>query len=637
MLWNCGDRRRILNYKNSVSVPTILIVAALISFASCAFAAPIVLRVDATEAPRKIYHVELTIPASPGPMTLFYPKWIPGEHAPTGPITDLAGLRITSGNQTVVWKRDSVEMFALHITVPPGASSIDVKLDFLSTPDAAGFSSAASATSELAILSWNQMLLYPRGLASDDLEVTAQLRLPEDWKFGTALPVAQTNGNSIEFKTVSLTTLVDSPVLAGRHFRRIELTPGATPAHYLDIAADSDEALNAPADLVEHYRKLVREAKALFGATHYKEYHFLLALSDQIGHFGLEHHESSDDQARENYLTDATSNLVGATLLPHEYVHSWNGKYRRPDGLATRDYEEPMKGDLLWVYEGLTEYLGWVLGARSGLITPELSRQFLGLSAAVLDNRPGREWRSLADTAVAAQLLYEARTDWESFRRGVDFYDEGLLIWLEADTIIRKQTQGKKSIDDFCRAFHGGPSGPPQVKPYAFESVTETLNGIAAYDWKGFFETRLNRTGTEHAPLSGIEAGGYHLTYVDQPSEAEKDTEQIRQTTSAAYSIGLRLNPDGSIIDVLPEMAAGKAGIGPGMKLTAVNDRKYSGDVLREEIRNAKSGGPLELLVANGKSFTTFKVNYHGGEKYPVLQRNAQPALLDEILKPLTR
>jgi predicted metalloprotease with PDZ domain len=296
-----------------------------------------------------------------------------------------------------------------------------------------------------------------------------------------------------------------------------------------------------------------------------------------------------------------------------------------------------MKGDLLWVYEGLTEYLGWVLAARSGLISPELNRQFLGLTAAELDNLAGREWRPLADTAIAAQLLYEARPDWESSRRGVDFYEEGMLIWLEVDTIIRNQTMGKKSIEDFCRAFYGGPSGPPQVKPYTFESVTETLNGTAPYDWKGFFEARLNRTGTDRAPLGGVEAGGYRLAYVDQPSEAERDTEQIRQGVSAAYSLGLHLNSDGSIVDVLPEMAAAKAGIGPGMKLMAINDRKYSAEVLREEIRNAKSGGSLELLVANGKSFTTYKIEYHGGEKYPVLQRNGQPTLLDDIMKPLTR
>jgi len=602
-----------------------------------AFAQPIRLRVDATEAPRRLYHVELTIPAAPGPLNLFYPKWIPGEHAPTGPITDLSGLRVSSGGRTLEWKRDSVEMFAFHINVPQGASSIDVKLDFLSNSDAAGFSSAASATSELAILSWNQLVLYPQGKASDDVQVSAELRLPADWKFGTALPVTSANGSQIQFKTASLTTLIDSPVLAGRHFRRIELSPGATPAHYLDVAADTDEALNAPSELIDKYKKLVKEAQALFGATHYREYHFLLALSDQIAHFGLEHHESSDDQSRENFLIDSSSQLAGATLLPHEFVHSWNGKYRRPEGLATRDYEQPMKGDLLWAYEGLTEYLGWVLTARSGLRTPELNRQFLAEGAATLDNRAGREWRSLADTAVAAQLLYEARNDWESSRRGVDFYEEGLLIWLEADTMIRKQTQGRKSLDDFCRSFYGGASGPPEVRLYTLESLIETLNAVAPYDWKSFFQTRINRTGTDRAPLGGIEAGGYRLNYVNKPSEALHASEQVRENVNLAFSIGLKLNPDGTIIDVLPEKVAAKAGIGPGMKIVGVNDRKYASDVLREEIRNAGKTGLLDLLVANGKSLSTFKLNYRDGERYPVLERNGQPALLDEILKPLSR
>src|SRR5215467_7401835 len=502
------------------------ILVLLASFATPSVAGPIILQVDATEAPRKIYHAELHIPAAPGPLTLFYPKWIPGDHAPSGPINDLAGLRISANGQPLLWKRDSIELFAFHIDVPQAVSSVDVKLDFLSAAQADG-SSSVSSTSELAILSWNQMILYPRGQASDDLEITAHLRLPRDWKFGTALPVATTNGNSIEFKTVSLTTLVDSPVLAGSKFRRIELTPGATPAHYLEIAADSDEALNAAPRLVEKYRKLVREARALFGATHYREYHFLLALSDQLPHFGVEHHESSEDRAREDYFADFTSNLTDATLVPHEFIHSWNGKYRRPDGLATRDFEEPMRGDLLWVYEGLTQYLGWVLAGRSGLVTADLNRQFLALAAANLDNRAGREWRSLADTAISAQRLYEARRDWESIRRGVDFYDEGVLIWLEVDTTIRRLSQGKKSLDDFCHIFFGAPDGPPQVKLYTFESLTEALRNIAAYDWKAFFETRLNRIGTDRAPLGGIETGGYHLTYVDRMSASQTASEEF--------------------------------------------------------------------------------------------------------------
>jgi predicted metalloprotease with PDZ domain len=609
----------------SIMLRTLLL---LVSFAVPTFAAPIVLQVDASEAARKIYHAELHIPAAPGPLTLFYPKWIPGDHAPSGPINDLAGLRISANGQPLLWKRDSIELFAFHIDVPQGVSSVDVKLDFLSAAAADG-SNSVSSTSELAILSWNQMILYPQGQASDDLEITARLRLPHDWKFGTALPVEATSGNSVEFKTVSLTTLVDSPVLTGRHFRRIELTPGAVPAHYLEIAADSDEPLNVSPSLIEKYRKVVREGRALFGATHYREYHFLVALSDQLPHFGVEHHESSEDRAEEDYFTDFTSNLTEATLLPHEFIHSWNGKYRRPEGLATRDFEQPMRGDLLWIYEGLTQYYGWVLAARSELVTAGLDRQFLSLAAANLDNRAGREWRSLADTAISAQRLYDARPDWESMRRGVDFYDEGVLIWLEADTTIRRESHGNKSLDDFCRLFFGAPDGPPQVKPYTFQDLTETLNNIAKYDWKAFFETRVNRIGTDRAPLGGIEAGGYHLTYVDQMPGSER--------ISVAYSIGLRLSGGGSIIDVLPEMAAAQAGLGPGMSVVTVNGQEYSAELLNDAVRKTKTGGSLELTVRNGRSISSYKLNYHEGAKYPVLQRNGQAALIDDILKPLTR
>ena len=597
---------------------------------------PIQLRVDASEAARKIYHAELTIPASPGPMKLFYPKWIPGEHAPTGPIIDLVGLKFFAKGQPLQWKRDSVELFEFHLTVPQGADSVDVKLDFLPTPDASGFSAAASSTPELAILSWNQLILYPQGKASDDVQFSAKLRLPSDWKFGTALPVSRVTGNEVEFQPVTMTTLVDSPVLTGRHFREFDLSPGTTPRHFLDVAADSDEALNAPADVIEKYRKLVREARALFGATHYNSYHFLLALSDQIAHFGLEHHESSDDRARENYLVDEISLAAGATLLSHEYVHSWNGKYRRPEGLATPDYEQPMKGDLLWVYEGMTEYYGWVLAARSGIISPDLNRQFLALSAAAIDNRAGRDWRSLSDTSISGQLLYDARPDWESLRRSVDFYDEGALIWLEADTIIRKQTQGRKSLDDFCRAFDGAPAGPPQVKPYTLEGVIAALNGIAPYDWKTFFDFRVNRVGGG-APLGGIVGGGYRLAYSDRIPDAQQDLEETRQYVGLEYSIGLKLTGEGTVIDVLLNKPAAMAGIGPGMRVTAVNQRRFSPDVLREESRNARNTGMLTLLVANGRQTATYRLNYREGEKYPILQRNDQPALLDDILRPLTK
>jgi predicted metalloprotease with PDZ domain len=611
----------------------------VLSLTISAFAVPITLKVDASDAPRKIYHAEMSVPVTPGPFTLMYPKWLPGEHAPTGPITDLTGLKISAGNKSMEWRRDSVELFAFHVTVPAGVSTIQVKLDFLSTPDTGGFSSGASATSELAMFSWNQLLLYPQGKPSDDVEFTPTLKLPADWKYGTALKTASLDAktNTIEFNTVSLTTLVDSPVLMGRNFRRFELSPGEMPAHYLDVAADNEESLNAPPELISKFRQLIKEAYALFAARHYREYHFLLAMSDRIAHFGLEHHESSDDQTRERFLIDTATNADSATLLPHEFVHSWNGKYRRPAGLATGDFEKPMKGDLLWIYEGLTEYYGWVLASRSGLISPEQNLQSFALAVAPLDNRVGREWRSLGDTSVSAQLLYEARSDWSSLRRSVDFYDEGALIWLEADTIIRKQTQNKKSLDDFCRIFHGGTSGPPEVKPYTLDDVVRALNTIAAYDWNGFFDTRVNKTGTSHAPLGGLEAGGYRLAYRDRPSQMQSNGEQITRNLSVAYSIGLRLTREGAVTDVLQEKAAAKAGLAPGMEIKMVNGREYSGQVLRDAIRESANGGPIEIVAQNDKSSSTYKLDYHDGEKYPVLERNGQPALLDDILKSRTR
>jgi predicted metalloprotease with PDZ domain len=615
------------------------LISVVLSLAVSAFAAPITLRVDASDASRKIYHAEMSVPVTPGPFTLMYPKWLPGEHAPTGPITDLTGLKISAGNKSIEWRRDSVELFAFHVTVPAGVSTIQVKFDFLSTPDTGGFSSGASATSELAMFSWNQLLLYPQGKPSDDVEFTPTLKLPADWKYGTALKTARldTKTNTVEFNSVSLTTLVDSPVLMGRNFLRFELSPGETPAHYLEVAADNEESLNASPELISKFRQLIKEAYALFGARHYREYHFLLAMSDRVAHFGLEHHESSDDQTRERFLVDAVTNADSATLLPHEFVHSWNGKYRRPAGLATGDFEKPMKGDLLWIYEGLTEYYGWVLASRSGLISPEQNLQSFALAVAPLDNRVGREWRSLADTSVSAQLLYEARSDWSSLRRSVDFYDEGALIWLEADTIIRKQTQNKKSLDDFCRTFHGGTSGPPEVKPYTLDDVVRTLNTVAPYDWNGFFDTRVYKTGTSHAPLGGLESGGYRLTYRDRPSEMQSNGEQITRNTSVAYSIGLRLDREGAVTDVLPEKAAAKAGLAPGMEIKMVNGREYSGQVLRDAIRESTNGEPIEIVALNGKSSATYKLDYHDGEKYPVLERNGQPALLDDILKSRTK
>ncbi len=438
------------------------------------------LAVDLREAPRRIFHAHLVIPARPGPVTLLYPKWIPGEHGPTGPITNLTGLKFTAAGKPLPWRRDHVEMFAFHCEVPAGADGVEVQLDYVSTTDKRDRAGRGPASTEqLAVLNWNDVLLYPQGKPSAAITYVASLRLPAGWKFGTALPVAKQSDGTVEFAPVSLTTLVDSPVIAGAHYKAIPLPVTAAPPHQIDLAGDSAAAIEMSPQLASNYVRLVAEARALFGAHHYLQYHFLLALSNFVRSSGLEHHESSDNRLPERALLDDAPRKLGASLLAHEFVHSWNAKYRRPTGLTTPDYEQPMKGELLWVYEGLTQYLGEVLTARSGLYTPEQFREELARVADYLDHRPGRTWRSLEDTAVAAQLLYAAPGEWASWRRGVDFYDESTLIWLEADVVIRRETQGRRSLDDFCRVFHGGPSGPPEVKPYTFEDLVAALRQVA--------------------------------------------------------------------------------------------------------------------------------------------------------------
>jgi predicted metalloprotease with PDZ domain len=465
------------------------------------------------------------------------------------------------------------------------------------------------------------------------------MRLPAGWKFETALPLATSAGQNpltINFKPVSLTTLVDSPVIAGSHFRTVKLTEGTSPSFQIDMVSDSEAALQMSPGQVANYTQLVLETNKLFGGHHYEHYHFLYTLSDNVAHFGLEHHESSDDRVAERTLLDEALRKASADLLSHEFVHSWNGKYRRPAGLATPDYREPMKGELLWVYEGLTEYLGSILAARSGLRSVEDQREHLASIAAYLDRYPGRTWRPLADTAIAAQLLYSASSAWSAWRRGVDFYDEGELIWLEADTVIRQQSKGTRSLDDFCRLFYGPPSTAPMVKPYTFDDVVNTMNEVAPYDWRTFFTTRLNST-EPHAPLGGITNSGWRLIYTDVQSDYQKAIEEANKGADLSYSLGLRLAEEGAIGDVVPGTPAANGGIGPGMKVIGVNGRPYSIEGLREAIRTAKtSAAPIELLLQNGGSLKTYQLNYHDGERFPHLERDSsRPDLLQQIVKPL--
>ncbi len=619
----------------------VLMIAAVLicPFALRAQAGPtITLNVDATQAPMKIIHTHMIMPVHAGELKLYYPKWIPGEHAPDGPILNLTGLKFTANGRPIPWRRDLLDMFTFHLTIPDGVSSLSVDLDYIEPAVTSGFSAGASATDKLVVISWNQNLLYPAGFRAQEITYDATLRLPEGWKFGTALPIAQEAGDEIQFKPVSLNRLVDSPVIAGQYLRVVNVTPPGEPIHHeMDIAADSDAALNLSPELQKDYTHLVAETGALFGARHYRDYHFLLTLSNHVAHFGLEHHESDDSRVPERSLIENAPRLQMAGLLPHEFVHSWNGKFRRPQDLSPPYYEEPMKTDLLWVYEGLTDYLGNLLATRSGLLTPKQYREHLAMVAAMLGpGRPGRIWRPLQDTADAAQILYFSPDEWRNWRRTTDYYEEGDLLWLEVNTTIRHLTQGRKSLKDFCHLFYGGPNEGPQLKTYTFQDLVQALNQVAPYDWANFFRTRLESTSPQ-PPMDGIESAGWKLIYNDQEPEMLKVQDEVHHTTNAVYSIGLLLKENGDIQDCIVGSPAYKAGISAGMRLMAVNSKAFTPAVLHDALKESlNSSQPLQLLVLNDGYYQTFSVDYHGGERYPHLAREqGKPDLLDEISKPL--
>ena len=491
---------------------------------------------------------------------------------------DLTGLKFTANGQTVPWRRDDIEMYAIHVDVPAGASTLEATLDYTSPTGEGIYTAGGTASDKLAIVSWNQLVLYPAGYNAEKITYEPSLKVPTGWHIGTALPGPTQSGDTYQFKTASLYTLVDSPVVMGQYLKVLPLNnPQGTPPVEMDIAADSNAALQFMPGLEDHLKQLPQEAIALFGATHYRDYHFLLSLSDHVAHFGLEHHESNDSRVPERTLSDSDYFNLMSGVIPHEYVHSWNGKYRRPAGLDNQNYEEPMKGYLLWVYEGMTEYLGDMLMARTGMWTPDRYRTNLARLAAELDNRAGRTWRPLGDTSTSVQTLNDAPVAWTNWRRGLDYYDEGELIWLEADMTIRQLTNGQKSIDDFAHAFFGQPSlqanQVPTFKPYTFEELVNTLNQVAPYDWKKFLTDRIWST-SPHAPLGGVEASGWRLIYTDKPDDIQRNRESLRDYVDVSFSIGLIVKNDGTIEDSFFFKPAKEAGITPGMKLIAVNGRR---------------------------------------------------------------
>lgn len=580
--------------------------------------------VDAREAPRGILGVHLALPVTPGPLTLVYPKWLPGRHGPAGPITNVAGPSFRAGGAAVAWRRDDVDMYAFHLTVPAGVTTLEADFEVLTAPRpdgvVNGLEAPRTATDALAIVEWHQVVLYPADSDSDRLRYQAAIRLPEGWTFATALPVTASAAGGARFAPVSLTTLIDSTLLAGRYLETWDL--GGQPPVQLHVAADGPRALALTPEVIGHYRRLVAEAQALFGATHYRRYDFLYALTDQIMPDGLEHHESSDNRSPYRTFLDDDVRRAEANLLAHEYTHSWNGKFRRPAGLATRNYQEPMRTEMLWVYEGLTEYLGNVLAARSGLLTDEEFRSELARDLAGMLGHAGRGSRSLRDATVAAQLLYVQPRDWAArLRRQEDFYQESALLWLEADVLIRRESGGRRSLDDFCRAFFGGASGAPQVQAYDFDALVAALDAVQPHDWRGFWTERLDRHEAD-ALAAGISAAGWRLDLGAGPSVMHRAHEADDRDIDLRFSLGFYVNDDGSLADIVPGSPGDAAGLAPGDRLVAVDGRKWSKEELRDALSASAHGEiTITLLIEKDDRYRSVDLRYGGGPREASLVR----------------
>jgi len=620
--------------------PVVSLLVALVLPNALAQKTPIEITADLTDAPRKLYHAEIDLPVKPGPLTLITPEWIPGTHMPIGPAQEITGVVFTADGKTIPWRRDDVNLYEFHLTVPDGATHLHAHLDCIVL---------RRISQKLAVLEWEKLLLYPADTPVRDIPIEPSVKVPAGWGIGTALtPVGSgaypvpASGSTTRFEATNVEQLEDSPIITGQYFHEYPLAPTITPKHYLDVVADDPEDANMRPSVLAEVANLVREADALYRCHHYHVYHFLLTLSDVAGGEGLEHGQSSDNGVGEKGFADDNHQLPEADLLSHEFTHSWNGKYRRPEGLYQPDFATPQHGELLWVYEGMTEYLGNVLAARSGLKSQSQYRDILAMTAADLDYTPGHDWRSTQDTAISASLLRGGNPAWSNWKRGQDYYFEGELLWLDADTLIRKLSNNKKSLDDFERIFLGkGGNTGPLIVPYKFDELVEDLNQVVPYDWAAFLRDRVNKINPQ-VDLAGIEQGGYKLVFNDKPNPSERTMAAAggrrRGGLDCWYSIGLRINSEGNIADVLWNGPADKAKLAPGEKIIAVDGQIFSNEALRDAIRKAKgSSEPIHLIVQADSFVHTADIDYHDGERYPALERvEGTPDYLDDITKPLT-
>ena len=582
------------------------------------------LQVDATDLDRRIFRVKETLPVRPGPLTLYYPRWLPGNHAPTGAVGQLAGLKISAAGAPLAWARDPLDVHAFRLDVPAGVSTLELEFQQLSPVN--NDRGRVVVTPEMLNVQWNAVLLYPGGYDDSRIAVKPALRLPAGWKFATALEPVSQGGAVIEFKTVSVETLIDSPVFAGKRIERIDLDPdalaqGRAPV-FLNVMADEASELKITPEQLAIHRALVTQADRLFGARHFAHYDFLFALSHQLGWIGLEHHQSSENGLPPGYFSEWAKTSAGRDLFAHEYTHSWNGKFRRPADLWTPNTNTPMQDSLLWMYEGQTQYWGNVLAARSGLVPLAEAIDGIAHDAAALDARAGRSWRNLQDTTHEG-IIHERRGDrtWQDWQRESEYYDEMVLVWLEADMLIRDGSDGVRSLDDFARAFFSVEPGRVAPLTYTFDDVVAALNGVQPHDWKRFLRERLdsNRPG---APLQGLERSGWRLAWSDEPNAYTKGLTAQRKFEDFSYSLGFDVGKGDVLSRVRWGGPAFDAGLSTAVQLIAVDGRAYKAERLKAAITAAKtSKAPIQLLVKDGEVYKTVSIAWSGGLRYPKLER----------------
>jgi predicted metalloprotease with PDZ domain len=608
------------------------------------------LAVDITNLADRLEHVRERIPVEPGAkeLVLLYPQWIPGNHSPTGPISRVAGIVTKVAGQRVQWVRDRINVYAFHVPLAAGAREVELEFDYLSPVRPT--EGRIEMSDAIVDLQWNEVVMYPAGYFSRDIPFDVSLKLPDGWKYATALETASAQGPTVTFQRTTLNTLVDSPLYAGSHFKRVDLSPAPSNIVHLDLFADEEKDLDITAVELEKHKQLAIEADKLYASHHYDHYDFLLLLSDKVGGIGLEHHQSSEDGARANYFTDWNAGIFGRDLLGHEYTHSWNGKFRRPADLWTPNFNAPMRDDLLWVYEGMTQYWGTVLTARSGLRTPEETRDILARVAANFEASPGRVWRPLVDTTNQPTMSQRRPVPWVTYQLPENYYTEGELIWLDADTKIRELTNGQKSLDDFAKGFFGVHNGSYVTDTYTFDDLVKALNSVAAYDWAAFLRERVYDLHPA-VPEDGFTRGGYKLVYTDTVPQWMKRGAIARGMGDFSTSLGLSVavpggglggragaeeRPTGAISNIVWGSPAFKAGVTPDMQIVSVNEKAFTPPVLSDAIVEAeRTKQPLRLQFRHGDQYTNVSLPYFGGLRIPSLQRvEGTPDRLDDILAP---